>query len=106
MGEFVLKRENTIALLQKVTSNDTSIMVVGQEQKTCMACNNDGIVDDLKKIYVATPTPINRFWILNPDHSRECENKSGICPNTYLDFSNFRYKFLIKTVSCSQMNIL
>ena len=32
MGEFVLKRENTIALLQKVTSSDTSIMVVGQEQ--------------------------------------------------------------------------
>jgi hypothetical protein len=32
MGEFVLKRETKIALLQKVTSNEASIMVDGQEQ--------------------------------------------------------------------------
>ena len=32
MGEFVLKRENTIALLQKITTNDASIMVDRQEQ--------------------------------------------------------------------------
>ena len=81
-------------------------MVDGQEQQTCMANIDDGIVDDLKKIYGVTLTPINWFWKVHPDHYHECENKSAICPNAYLDFSNFRYKFVIKTVSCSQMNIL
>ncbi len=47
MGEFVLKGENTIALLQKVTSNDVSKMVDGQAQYTCMPNNDGGIVDDL-----------------------------------------------------------
>jgi aminomethyltransferase len=32
MGEFVLKRENKITLLQKATPNEASIMVDGQEQ--------------------------------------------------------------------------
>lgn len=47
MGEFVLKGENTIALLQKVTSNDASKMVDGQAQYTCLPNNDGGIVDDL-----------------------------------------------------------
>ena len=47
MGEFVLKGENTIALLQKVTSNDASKMVDGQAQYTCLPNNEGGIVDDL-----------------------------------------------------------
>lgn len=47
MGEFVLKGENTIALLQKVTSNDVSKMVDGQAQYTCLPNNDGGIVDDL-----------------------------------------------------------
>lgn len=55
--------------LQKVTSNDASIMVDVQEQRKCMANNDDGIVDDLKKIYVAIPKPINWFWILIPTNT-------------------------------------
>lgn len=47
MGEFVLKGENTIALLQKVTSNDASKMIDGQAQYTCLPNNDGGIVDDL-----------------------------------------------------------
>lgn len=47
MGEFVLEGENTIALLQKVTSNDVSKMVDGQAQYTCLPNNDGGIVDDL-----------------------------------------------------------
>lgn len=47
MGEFVLKGENALALIQKVTSNDASKMVDGQAQYTCMPNNDGGIVDDL-----------------------------------------------------------
>jgi aminomethyltransferase len=47
MGEFLLEGENTIALLQKVTSNDVSKMVDGQAQYTCLPNETGGIVDDL-----------------------------------------------------------
>lgn len=47
MGEFVFSGENTIALLQKITSNDVSKMVDGQAQYTCMPNKDGGIVDDL-----------------------------------------------------------
>lgn len=47
MGEFVLKGEKALDLIQKVTSNDASKMVNGQAQYTCMPNETGGIVDDL-----------------------------------------------------------
>lgn len=47
MGEFFLKGENALALIQKVTSNDASKLVNGKAQYSCLPNNNDGIVDDL-----------------------------------------------------------
>jgi aminomethyltransferase len=47
MGEFLLKGENALALIQKVTSNDASKIVDGQAQYTCMPNKTGGIVDDL-----------------------------------------------------------
>ncbi|MCG8576492.1 MAG: glycine cleavage system aminomethyltransferase GcvT [Flavobacteriales bacterium] len=47
MGEFMLSGENTIALLNKVCSNDASKMVDNQAQYTCMPNKTGGIVDDL-----------------------------------------------------------
>ncbi|MBN4070903.1 glycine cleavage system aminomethyltransferase GcvT, partial [Crocinitomix catalasitica] len=47
MGEFVLKGENTIALLNKICSNDAAAMVDNQAQYTCMPNKTGGIVDDL-----------------------------------------------------------
>ena len=47
MGEFILKGNKVVDLLQKVTSNDASKMVDGQAQYTCMPNNDGGIVDDL-----------------------------------------------------------
>ena len=47
MGEFMLRGENTIALLNKVCSNDASKMVDNQAQYTCMPNKTGGIVDDL-----------------------------------------------------------
>ena len=47
MGEFILKGENALALIQKVTSNDASILVDGKIQYSCLPNENGGIVDDL-----------------------------------------------------------
>lgn len=47
MGEFFLKGENALALIQKVTSNDASKLVNGKAQYSCLPNNEGGIVDDL-----------------------------------------------------------
>ena len=47
MGEFFLKGKNALALIQKVTSNDASLLHDGKVQYSCMPNNDGGIVDDL-----------------------------------------------------------
>jgi aminomethyltransferase len=47
MGEFHLKGKNALALIQKVTSNDASVLVDGKVQYSCLPNNDGGIVDDL-----------------------------------------------------------
>lgn len=47
MGEFKLKGEKALDLIQAVTSNDASKLVNGQAQYSCLPNNEGGIVDDL-----------------------------------------------------------
>jgi aminomethyltransferase len=47
MGEFELKGPNALALIQKVSSNDASVLVDGKAQYSCMPNGNGGIIDDL-----------------------------------------------------------
>lgn len=47
MGEFFLKGANALALIQKVTSNDASVLTIGKVQYSCLPNNEGGIVDDL-----------------------------------------------------------
>ena len=47
MGEFILKGENALDLLQKVTTNDVSKLSKGMAQYSCMPNKDGGIVDDL-----------------------------------------------------------
>ena len=47
MGEFLLKGDKALDLIQKVTSNDAAKIVDGQAQYTCMPNETGGIVDDL-----------------------------------------------------------
>ena len=60
MGEFMLSGENTIALLNKVCTNDVTVMVDGQAQYTCMPNDTGGIVDDLIIYRIAS----DRFWVV------------------------------------------
>ncbi len=47
MGEFELKGENALALIQKVSTTDASVLVDGKAQYSCMPNGNGGVVDDL-----------------------------------------------------------
>ncbi|WP_413670444.1 glycine cleavage system aminomethyltransferase GcvT [Mucilaginibacter sp. Mucisp86] len=47
MGEFILKGENALDLIQRITSNDASKLYDGKVQYSCLPNENGGIVDDL-----------------------------------------------------------
>jgi len=47
MGEFFLKGPNALALIQKFSSNDASVLFDGKAQYSCMPNGKGGIVDDL-----------------------------------------------------------
>src|SRR5258708_35482977 len=47
MGEFILKGEYALDLIQRVTSNDASKLKAGQAQYSCLTNAEAGIVDDL-----------------------------------------------------------
>ena len=47
MGEFILKGEKALDLIQKISSNDASKLDINQAQYTCMPNKHGGIVDDM-----------------------------------------------------------
>ena len=47
MGEFILKGEKALDLIQRVTTNDASKLTAGKAQYSCLPNNEGGIVDDL-----------------------------------------------------------
>jgi aminomethyltransferase len=47
MGEFIVRGKQALDLVQKVTSNDASKLIIGQAQYSCLPNTEGGIVDDL-----------------------------------------------------------
>ena len=47
MGEFILKGENALSLIQQISSNDASKLTNGQAQYSSILNQNGGIVDDM-----------------------------------------------------------
>jgi len=47
MGEFILKGDKALGLIQRVTSNDASKLYDGKVQYSCLPNEDGGIVDDL-----------------------------------------------------------
>lgn len=70
MGEFLLTGPNALALIQKVTSNDASVLTKGRAQYSCMPNGKGGIVDDLiiycleeeKYLLVVNASNIEKDW--------------------------------------------
>ena len=47
MGEFIVKGDGALDLIQRVTSNDASVLTNGHAQYSCLPNETGGIVDDL-----------------------------------------------------------
>jgi len=87
MGEFFLKGENALALIQKITTNDASKLTPGKAQYTCMPNYDGGIVDDLiiykiaddEFMLVVNASNIEKDWEWISKHNDlkvEMENRS------------------------------
>jgi aminomethyltransferase len=82
MGEFILKGEGALDLIQRVTSNDASKLTAGKAQYSCLTNKEGGIVDDLlvycieeNKVYmlVVNASNIEKDWNWIQQH-----NTSGV----------------------------
>lgn len=71
MGEFILKGENALDLIQRVTTNDASKLTNGKAQYSALTNKDGGIVDDLivycieeNKVYmlVVNASNIEKDW--------------------------------------------
>jgi aminomethyltransferase len=87
MGEFWVKGPKAEAFVQKVTSNDVSLIPVGKVQYTCFPNDKGGIVDDLlvyhyepeKFLLVVNASNIEKDWdwcVKNNTEGAELENSS------------------------------
>ena len=93
MGEFMLKGENALDLIQRVTSNDASKLTAGKAQYSCMPNKDGGIVDDLliycieeNKVYmiVVNASNIEKDWNWIQEHNTNNVEMHNISDDTCL----------------------
>jgi aminomethyltransferase len=133
MGEFILKGENALDLIQRVTSNDASKLVNGQAQYSCLPNETGGIVDDLivycveqNKVYmlVVNASNIEKDWnwiSARNTNNVEMHNISDktcllaiqgpnatkiLQPLTNMDIMNLKYYTFAKGVFAGVENVL
>lgn len=93
MGEFILKGEKGLDLIQRVTSNDASKLIAGKAQYSCLPNDNGGIIDDLivycideNKTYmlVVNASNIDKDWKWISQHNIENVEMHNISDKTCL----------------------
>lgn len=93
MGEFILKGENALDLIQRVTTNDACKLADGGAQYSCMPNDNGGIVDDLlvycieqNKTYmlVVNASNIEKDWAWISKHNTRGVEMHNISDKTAL----------------------
>jgi len=93
MGEFILKGEHALDLIQRVTTNDASKLSEGKAQYSCLTNNNGGIVDDLivycieaNKVYmlVVNAGNIEKDWSWILEHNANNAEMHNISDKTCL----------------------
>jgi aminomethyltransferase len=93
MGEFMLKGENALDLIQRVTSNDASKLTAGKAQYSCLPNEEGGIVDDLliycieeNKVYmiVVNASNIEKDWNWFQKHNSKKVEMHNISDDTCL----------------------
>jgi aminomethyltransferase len=93
MGEFILKGDKALDLIQRVTTNDASKLTNGKAQYSCLPNNDGGIVDDLlvycleeNKAYmlVVNASNIEKDWKWISSHNTDNVEMHNISDNTCL----------------------
>ncbi len=93
MGEFILKGENALSLIQSVTSNDASKLTAGKAQYSCLTNETGGIVDDLivycikeNEVYmlVVNASNIEKDWGWMNEHNKKDVEMHNISEKTCL----------------------
>ena len=93
MGEFILKGENALDLIQRITTNDASKLSNGKAQYSCLTNENAGIVDDLlvycieeNKVYmlVVNASNIEKDWEWIMRHNNRAVEMHNISDKTCL----------------------
>src|SRR6185295_13365137 len=133
MGEFILKGEPALDLIQRVTSNDAAKLKAGQAQYSCLPNAAGGIVDDLlvycieeNKVYmlVVNASNIEKDWNWISKHNSnnaEMHNVSDktcllavqgpnatkiLQPLTDMDILNLKYYTFVKGKFAGVDNVL
>ena len=93
MGEFILKGDKALELIQRITSNDASKLTAGKAQYSCFTNKNGGIIDDLivycieeNKAYmlVVNASNIEKDWAWIQKHNNENVEMHNISDKTCL----------------------
>lgn len=93
MGEFILKGEKALDLIQRVTSNDASKLTPGKAQYSCLPNEAGGIIDDLiiycieeNNVYllVVNASNIQKDWDWISKHNTENVEMHNISDKTCL----------------------
>ena len=93
MGEFILKGEYALNLIQRVTTNDASKLTNGNAQYSSLTNNNGGIIDDLivycideNKVYmlVVNASNIEKDWNWIAAHNTNNAEMHNISDTTCL----------------------
>jgi len=133
MGEFILKGEHALDLIQRITSNDAAKLTAGKAQYSCFPNDEGGIVDDLLvyciepyKTYmlVVNAGNIEKDWKWVNDHNEkgvELHNISAktcllaiqgpnackiLQPLTEMDILNLNYYTFVKGKFAGVENVL
>lgn len=133
MGEFILKGDNALALIQRITSNDASKLTTGKAQYSCLTNDEGGIVDDLlmycimeNEVYmlVVNAANIGKDWEWIENHNKEHVEMHNISDKTCLlaiqgpnatkilqpltetDIMNLKYYTFVKGVFAGVSNVL
>ena len=133
MGEFILKGEQALDLIQRVTSNDAAKLTNGQAQYSCLPNNEGGIVDDLivycveeNNVYmlVVNASNIEKDWNWISSFNTNKVEMHNISPKTCLlaiqgpnatkllqpltemDISNLKYYTFVKGIFAGVENVL
>ncbi len=93
MGEFIIKGDGALDLIQRVTTNDASKLNNGKAQYSCLPNETGGIVDDLlvycieeNKVYmlVVNASNIEKDWVWIMKHNTQNVEMENISERTAL----------------------